>query len=256
MPGTAHPNLAVELAKSGTLYVTDLDNMGHVADPYQSFVVNQVNLPRTDAIGLWGAMSFHDNVLYIHAADDVLKAFRFDPTTQMFDPNPIGTSDLPGVYFPGDSTTVSSNGSADGIVWDLQTDQFEQKQPAILKAYDASNCRQPALQQRGPAGGRGGHGGEVHRADRLRRQGLRADQRRAGHLRPALAVQPPTAQGLAAADYDGNGVTDTAVFRPDTAQWLIGLRNASGAAIGSGLTRSAPPASRTSRSTATSTATA
>ena len=33
-------------------------------------------------------------------------------------------------------------------------------------------------------------------------------------------------------DFDGNGVTDTAVFRPDTAQWLIGLRDASGNAIG------------------------
>ena len=32
-------------------------------------------------------------------------------------------------------------------------------------------------------------------------------------------------------DFDGNGVTDTAVFRPDTAQWLIAL-DASGNAIG------------------------
>ena len=213
MPGTAHPHLAVELAKSGTLYVTDLDNMGHVAEPYQSFVVNQVNLPRTDAIGLWGAMSFHDNVLYIHAADDVLKAFRFDPNTQKFDPNPIGTSDLPGVYFPGDSTTVSSNGTDNGIVWDLQTDQFEQGQPAILKAYDASNVGNllySSAAQQGDAAGKAVKftvpivtAGKVFvpTNGELDIYGLRSQ------------LQPPTAQGLAAADYDGNGVTDTAVFR-------------------------------------------
>ena len=34
-------------------------------------------------------------------------------------------------------------------------------------------------------------------------------------------------------DFDGNGVTDIAVFRPSTSQWFVTLRNAAGTMIGS-----------------------
>ena len=58
-----------------------LDNMGHVGQPIQSFPVNSVDPPNADRSGLWGAMAFYNNTLYVHAADDVVKAFQYDPAT-------------------------------------------------------------------------------------------------------------------------------------------------------------------------------
>ena len=127
-PGTAHPNLAVELAKNGTLFVVDANHMGGLAQPLQSFPVNNLSLGRLNSVGLWGSMSYHNGVLYVHAADDVVKAFQInlDPATNTmkFDPTPISQGNLPAAYFPGDSTTISSNNGANAILWDLNTNGF------------------------------------------------------------------------------------------------------------------------------------
>lgn len=90
-------------------------------------------------------MSFYKNTLYVHPGDTPLEAFRMvlDPSTDtmVFDTTPIamaGTSSNP----TGDSTTISANGSANGIVWDLNAFAEPYSGPAVLTAYDASNVTQ------------------------------------------------------------------------------------------------------------------
>ncbi len=220
MPGTAHPHLAVELAKNGDLYLVDRDNMGHLSQPLQQFAVNPVpSTSRLQAVGLWGAMSFHNNTLYVHAADDVLKAFHFNPTTQQFDTTPVNMTSLPAVNFPGDSTSVSSNNGANAIVWDLETDGFMTHSPAILHAYDATNLNQlynsannssdkagPAIKFTVPtvAGGKVfvGTSGELD-------------------VYGLLSQKPMPPEQSVSNDFNGDGQTDLSVFRPSNGQWYI-----------------------------------
>jgi hypothetical protein len=57
---------------------------------------------------------------------------RYDPATNsiLFDPTPVSEGRVM-VAFPGDSTSVSTEGGQSGIFWDLQTDGFAQKSPAV-----------------------------------------------------------------------------------------------------------------------------
>jgi hypothetical protein len=157
-PGTAHPHLVLEEAKNGVLYVVDADNMGGLGDPVQTITVNQSQGPTLD--GLWGAMSFYNNTLYIHDAFDVLKAYRlrYDPATNsmLFDPDPISTGDVTVSKF-GDSTSVSAFARRDGIVWDLQTDDPDNG-PAVLRAYRAGDLGDVLFDSSQNAADQGGQG--------------------------------------------------------------------------------------------------
>ena len=77
--GSSTPQTAVELAKNGVMYVVPLDSMGHVGQPIQTFRVNSLNLSQSNSEGLWGAMAFYNNTLYLHPADGVVEAFSLQP---------------------------------------------------------------------------------------------------------------------------------------------------------------------------------
>ncbi len=134
--GANKPQTAVELAKTGELFVVNVDNMGHFGQPIQQFSINAPGAPLQ--LGAWSAMAFYNNTLYIHGAFNVIKAYQFDPTTQTFNPNPISVGNTVVIY-PSDSLTVSAKNGKNGIVWDLETDKSGRGGPAILRAYDASN---------------------------------------------------------------------------------------------------------------------
>ena len=152
-PGTAHPNLAVEADKSGTMRLIDVDNMGgvNIGGPdrvLQEFMANPHGL-------IYSSPVYFDGKIYIQGVGDVLKAFalKLDPATNtmMIDETPVsqGTT-VSG--FPGEVQSVSANGTSNGIVWSPQVDGFASGGPAILRAYNANNLSTPlyASNQAGP----------------------------------------------------------------------------------------------------------
>jgi len=158
-PGTAHPHLAVEADKSGTIRLIDIDNMGgfNPGGPdrvLQEFTANPHGL-------IYSSPVYFDGKVYIQGVGDVLRAFalKLDPATNtmMLDETPVsqGTS-VSG--FPGEVQSVSANGTSNGIVWDLQVDGFATGSPAILRAYNANDLSTPlyASNQAGPRDTAGG----------------------------------------------------------------------------------------------------
>ena len=158
-PGTAHPHLAVEADKSGTIRLIDIDNMGgfNPGGPdrvLQEFTANPHGL-------IYSSPVYFDGKVYIQGVGDVLKAFalKLDPATNtmLLDETPVsqGTS-VSG--FPGEVQSVSANGTSNGIVWDLQVDGFATGSPAILRAYNANDLSTPlyASNQAGPRDTAGG----------------------------------------------------------------------------------------------------
>jgi hypothetical protein len=161
-PGATYPHLLLQAGKEGTIDLINRDNMGHFSGTTSDSQIPQTLLlalgqPVTHPYAaLHSAPAFWNNNVYYGSNFDTLKAFSFNPTTQLLSTTP--TSQSPETFGrPGQSATVSANGTANGIVWIIEADKFPQ--PAILRAYQATNLaneiynstQNSARDQAGPA---------------------------------------------------------------------------------------------------------
>jgi hypothetical protein len=151
-------HVLVELGKDGVVYLIDRDNMG----TFQANNNSQIPQYFGATGGFWGTAAFWQNNLYFAGAGDVLKQFSFDPTTGLFcSPQPCSPSAASqsnqAYGFPDVSPSVSSQGSANGVVWAIDAGLYGYASPnggtncylspvpaactgpAVLHAYDAGN---------------------------------------------------------------------------------------------------------------------
>jgi len=131
-PG-AHPHLIVGGGKEGKLYLVDRDNMGKFHSGDDSQIVQSFSVSPE---GFFSTPAFWENNIYIAGNGDFLKAFRLSGGLLSTTP----TSQSSAFFgYPGATPAISSNGSTNGIVWVLQTEGFATFEPAILRAYDATD---------------------------------------------------------------------------------------------------------------------
>jgi Legume lectin domain/Chitobiase/beta-hexosaminidase C-terminal domain len=130
------PDSLVQIGKTGRVYVLNRENLGgynsnnpnnNPPDPEQAASVG----------GLWGAPATWNGNVYIWGTGDHLKAFSY--ANGVLSANPTSTSnESAGTYSP--TPTVSANGTTDGIVWSMKTDNYGPPPgTATLYAHDASN---------------------------------------------------------------------------------------------------------------------
>jgi hypothetical protein len=125
------PRLLIGSGKQGLIYVINRDNMGGNA-PFSDNVVQKVNLSH----GTWSSPAYFNNTIYEHASGDVLKAFRL--TNGALSAAPVAHSST-AYGFPGATPSVSSNGTANGIVWDVEyASAGGTLAHAMLRAYNAT----------------------------------------------------------------------------------------------------------------------
>lgn len=130
-PGLPYPHLLVQVGKEGTIDLVNRDNMGHWHSGNDSQIVQ--TLPY-EIGGVWGSPTFWNNTAYFGGVDDYLKAFSFNPQTQLLSTGPV--SQTPEQFaFPGPTVSVSSNGTSNGIAWIVESDSTY----AVLRAYSATN---------------------------------------------------------------------------------------------------------------------
>lgn len=127
------------LGMAGQIYVLNRDSLGHT------------NATDSGALQQWspgGAIfstpAFWQNTLYLAGVGQRLQAFSLNTSTSKFNTAP--SSQSPASFgFPGATPTVSSKGTANGIVWALDTSNNGTPNgtgtngPALLHAYDAAN---------------------------------------------------------------------------------------------------------------------
>ncbi len=134
---TLHPHLLVGCGKEGTLYLVDRDNMGHFNPTDDSQIVQ--SLP--DVMhGVWGNPAYFNGWIYYQAAGDPLEAFAI--TNASIDPTPVSVNTNSVWGYPNGTPSISANGTANAIVWLLQTDTFYKQAQAILHAYNATNLQE------------------------------------------------------------------------------------------------------------------
>jgi len=129
-------NLMVQAGKSGRIYIFDRDNLGgynptHTSDPQQQASVGG---------SVFGLPAYWNGHLYFWpaagGAGSPLKAYSI--ASGVLSSVPVSTS-AEISSFPGATPSVSSNGTANGIVWSIRNDSFAAQTPQILYAHDANN---------------------------------------------------------------------------------------------------------------------
>ena len=126
--GTAR-HLVVGAGKDLNIYLLDRNAMGKFNakrnDIYQE-------LPNAFKHGSARPIpAYFNGSLYYASTDDPLRQYRFRNARLM--PEPASQTSMKFVY-PGASPSISANGTRDGIVWVL-----ENRDPAVLHAYDAND---------------------------------------------------------------------------------------------------------------------
>jgi hypothetical protein len=122
---TAHPHLLVIAGKSKELYLIDRDNMGRF-DPKVDHIVQEMSLSTSE----FGSAAYLAGTFYYGLVTAPLQAFSIHNGSF----NPVPTSKTPDTFsYPGTTPTITANGSADRIVWDLDRATNQ------LRAYDALN---------------------------------------------------------------------------------------------------------------------
>ena len=156
-PSSPYPHELISAGKSGTIYVTNRDNMGHYNPNNDNQIIQSLPgvLPHGDgAIGNFSTPVYFNGYVYFAAVNDYLKAFQL--TNGLLSAGP--TSQSPEIYpVRGGSFAISANGNANGILWAIQNNgaspDNDTGAPGVLFAYDATNLHNE-LYNSSMAGGR------------------------------------------------------------------------------------------------------
>jgi hypothetical protein len=124
-------HLMVQASKEGRIYLVDRDNLGG----YNSGGDNIVQEVTGQISGVWGSPAYWNGHLYFWASNDSLKSFSF--SNGSIGNNTASSSESGG--YPGPTPSISSNGSSNGIVWDVLSNAFTSGGAAVLLAHNATD---------------------------------------------------------------------------------------------------------------------
>jgi PQQ enzyme-like repeat protein len=121
-------HLAVGAGKDSHIYVVDRDSMGKF-----NASSNQNYQDITGALGgaVFSMPAYFNNTVYYGASGSTLRAFA---VTNARLASTAGSASATSFPSPGTTPAISASGSANGIVWAV-----ENRNPAVLHAYDAAN---------------------------------------------------------------------------------------------------------------------
>ena len=122
----------VQVGKSGIIYTLNREQLG-------GYNPNNTVDPGTSATigGLWGAPAYWNGNIYVWGSGGYLKFFGF-ANGVFTSPTASSTShEYAGTYSP--TPSISANGTTNGIVWTLKTDNYSTQGVATLYAHDATN---------------------------------------------------------------------------------------------------------------------
>ena len=140
-PGT-YPHLLVQVGKEGRILVLNRDKLNGYAGSGAGSNTNAVQ-DITGALkqdsGLWSTPAYWNGNVYMWGSGDNLKVFPLTNGVLATKPS-VQSSAFSG--FPGPSPVISSNGTQDGIVWAVRTDEYNSNGSSVLYAFNATNVAQ------------------------------------------------------------------------------------------------------------------
>jgi hypothetical protein len=135
-------HLAIGSGKDKNIYVVDRDNMGKFnggTDAIYQLITGQL------AGGVYSKPSYFNGTVYYGAVGDAIKAFPVVNGLLATAPSSLSAHTFP---YPGAAPTISASGTTNGIVWVV-----ENRSPAVLHAYNATNLADELYNSTQAAGG-------------------------------------------------------------------------------------------------------
>jgi hypothetical protein len=124
------PNLIVQGAKSGELYLLNRDNLGGY-NPAGDTVVQEFK----NSASAWSTAAYWKGNVYYWGVKDTLKMLPV-VNGQLTGPTAISSETY---GFPGATPSISANGNTQGIVWTIDAEAYRTGGPALLQAHEAAN---------------------------------------------------------------------------------------------------------------------
>jgi hypothetical protein len=132
------PHILIQSGKQGTFYVVNRDKMTSDGSHYCNGCTSDPEIIQSisSGAGLWSMPAYWNGQIYLWGNGGNLEAYSL--TDGMLSQSPTSKS-AESNGFPGATPVVSSNGTSNGIVWAVETDGYGSSEPAILRAYNATN---------------------------------------------------------------------------------------------------------------------
>jgi hypothetical protein len=129
----SYAHLEVQAGKGGTLYLLNRDNLGGYNTTTDQAVQEQAY--SVGNVGVWSTPAYWNGNVYVWGRFDYLKAFPL--TSGKLSTTPSKSTEEYG--YPGATPSISANGTSQGIVWTIDSENYANSTAAILQAHDASN---------------------------------------------------------------------------------------------------------------------
>ena len=134
---STHPYELIGGGKDGRLFVINRANMGKFNSTTDQ-VVQTIQTGTQQFDNIFSTPGYWNGFLFVHDEADVLKSYGWSSTTGLL----TATFTAKGAHVfgvHGATVSISSNGNADGIVWEIESTNQPSGGAAILHAYDALN---------------------------------------------------------------------------------------------------------------------
>jgi hypothetical protein len=122
----------IQVGKNGRIEVLNRDDLGGFNTSYNNVtqeIGGQIN-------GLWSTPAYWNGNVYFWGNGDRLKQFAL--VNGQLSLTPTASASVSS-GFPGASPVISSNGTANGVLWAVRSDGYTSNSPAILYAYQATS---------------------------------------------------------------------------------------------------------------------
>ena len=160
---SGHPHELVGGGKDGRVFVIDRDHMGGFNPPTNpacdntstpptscdNVVQTIPNISNSQFDNIFESPAYFNGLVYFHPQTATLQAFQYNNGTLS---HAASASTIFGDH--GATPSISANGNGGGIVWEVQSDAWATKGPAILHASDAANVAHELYNSSQAANGR------------------------------------------------------------------------------------------------------
>ena len=141
-------HLLVGAGKDKNIYLADRDNFGKFNQKSADNSNVYQELTGALANGAWSSPAYFNGTIYYAGQNDTLKAF---PMTQAKIAATRSSQSAVVFPYPGSTPSISANGTENGILWAVESNQA---QAGVLHAYDASSLSRELYNSNQAAGGR------------------------------------------------------------------------------------------------------
>ncbi len=128
-----YPHLLVQAGKTGTIYLLNRDNLGGY-HPSGDQALQELTAA-VGGSGVWSSPAYWNGFVYYWGQYDKLKAFPL--VNGRLSTTPNMSAETQG--WPGATPSISANGTAQGIIWTVDTSGYANSTAAVVQAHAAGN---------------------------------------------------------------------------------------------------------------------